>query len=759
MSLQFKLIFLCIVFSLLPLSIAGVLSFEKAKQELMKETTEKLSAVADVQKKRLNEALGHYLEEAQTIASLTGMKQELETHNTKQTKESAKRIHDIIVDARRASHGIKKIEVYDNRFILIASTDEKENGTAHHAINPHNIAGNSFELNEIYKDESNALRVRIFGPIFSNNKKIGVIEVIASADQLVAITEDSTGLGKTGEVTLVKKNSAGDALFLTPLRFDAGAALRRAIPKENKNVPAVAVLQGEEGVMSGGDTLDYRGVPVLAALRYIKPLKWGLVVKVDREEIFKPVSDLAVFTALTLAAFFIFASFFSIIMIRKFLKPIGNLYLASERLRKGDFSSRADIASGDEVGRLAIAFNNMAARLEQLYQGLEEKVHERTEDLHKFQLAVENAFDHIAITDLEGRILYANKSTERVTGFSQEEVVGNKASSLHLWGGQMSETGYKKLWNTIREKKEAFHMEITNKKKNGELYESNLAIIPLKDDLGDVRYYVQIQRDITQEKAIDRAKTEFVSLVSHQLRTPLSAIKWYTEMLLDGDAGRLKKEQKELLDLMYESDLRMVDLVEALLDVSRLNLGTFVMDIAKTDPAALVESVSEEMRPDWKKKKIKFSSECDKSIVSINADPRLLRMIFQNLLSNAFKYTPEGGIVNFSFRKIEKGESFGGRTSQKERIGISVSDTGCGIPEKDRESIFTRFYRGSNANTMDTNGFGLGLSIVKSVIGLSGGEIWFDSEEMKGTTFYVEFPLFGMKQKKQVSRVAPEITV
>jgi signal transduction histidine kinase len=254
---------------------------------------------------------------------------------------------------------------------------------------------------------------------------------------------------------------------------------------------------------------------------------------------------------------------------------------------------------------------------------------------------------------------------------------------------------------------------------------------------------IMVFHDITKEKEIDKAKTEFVSLASHQLRTPLSAVNWYVEMLLSGDAGTLNSEQKKYLDEVYKGNQRMVELVNSLLNVSRLELGTFLIEPKPTDVVLLAQSVADEQKLQIDQKKILFSFLFEKNIPVIQADPKLLRMVLQNLLVNAVKYTPEKGTIALSISLADKKD-----------LLIKISDTGYGIPKHQQDKIFTKLFRADNVREKDTQGTGLGLYIVKSIMDHSGGKIWFESEENKGTTFFVRLPLVGMKKKEGVKTLA-----
>ena len=357
-------------------------------------------------------------------------------------------------------------------------------------------------------------------------------------------------------------------------------------------------------------------------------------------------------------------------------------------------------------------------------------------DLLKFKLAVDSSSNQVIITDQEGIVIYGNKALERITGYELKEVLGKKVGKL--WKKPMDKNFYANLWNTIQTNKKVFIGEIANRRKNGQEYQAHINISPVLDKDGKIIFFVGIERDITKEKSIDKVKTEFVSLASHQLRTPLTAISWYTEMLLAGNAGKLNKKQAEYVTIVYQSDRRMVELVDSLLNVSRLDLGTFMIEPEPTDIVALAQSVTDELRPQIEQRKLKFSNNFDADLPKINADPKLLRMVFQNLLSNAVKYTPTEGIIEFSISLDEKNKN----------VLFSVTDTGYGIPKNQQDKIFNKLFRADNVRSKDTNGTGLGLYIVKSIIDISGGKIWFESEENKGTTFYFILPMSGMKKRE-----------
>ncbi|QQS15542.1 MAG: PAS domain-containing sensor histidine kinase [Candidatus Moraniibacteriota bacterium] len=359
-------------------------------------------------------------------------------------------------------------------------------------------------------------------------------------------------------------------------------------------------------------------------------------------------------------------------------------------------------------------------------------------DLEKFKVALDGTSDHVVITDPNGVALYANAGLKRITGFSPKEVLGKKVGTKELWGGNMNQEFYENLWRVIKIEKKPFVGEITNTRKDGTPYQALSSISPIVNKHGTLEFFVGIERDITKEKEIDNAKTEFVSLASHQLRTPLSAINWYTEMLLSEDAGSISDIQREYLEEVSHGSRRMVELVNALLNVSRIELGTFAIQPEPTDVVELARDVLNELKPKISEKQLHIKEQFAEDLPKMLIDPKLTRIVFQNLLTNAVKYTPEQGNVSMSIAMSQ----------EKTKFSISVSDTGYGIPKEDQSRIFTKLFRASNIREKETDGTGLGLYIVKSIIEHSGGTVTFESEEEKGTTFTIELPVSGMRSQE-----------
>ena len=279
-----------------------------------------------------------------------------------------------------------------------------------------------------------------------------------------------------------------------------------------------------------------------------------------------------------------------------------------------------------------------------------------------------------------------------------------------------------------------------------------------KDEIGQLtnalndlisRLQTGIAMDVGKHKELAQAKTDFVAIASHQLRTPLSIIKWYVDFLVNGDAGKVSEEQLKYLKEVYNSNERLIELVNALLDVSRIDVGTFSIEPEPTNIIKTADSALKKFLPEIKSKNIILEKIYD-VLPTINLDTRLTRIVFENVLSNAVKYTPENGKIRLAIKKTDN------------NILIKISDSGCGIPREQQPKMFTKLFRADNVRKIESVGTGLGLYIVKAIIEKSGGKIWFQSPSLEfldqkdkkiinkdsnGTTFFITIPLKGMKKK------------
>lgn len=233
-----------------------------------------------------------------------------------------------------------------------------------------------------------------------------------------------------------------------------------------------------------------------------------------------------------------------------------------------------------------------------------------------------------------------------------------------------------------------------------------------------------------RDQEVSRMKSEFLSIAAHQLRTPLSALKWVLNLSLEGDLGKLKKEQRELLEKGYSANERMIALVNDLLDVVRIEEGRFDYKLEKGAVAEIVEDVVKEIKVIAEQKGVQLSfHKPSRKLPKVVLDPVKYRLAVANVIDNAVQYTRASGRVDIEF--MYKGNE----------ILVSVKDTGIGIAPRQLSRLFTKFFRADNAVRMETAGSGLGLFIAKNIIEKHGGKIWIESVEGKGTTVYFTVPV------------------
>ncbi len=334
--------------------------------------------------------------------------------------------------------------------------------------------------------------------------------------------------------------------------------------------------------------------------------------------------------------------------------------------------------------------------------------------------------DGAIATDEFGKITRINPTALRLLGYSEREMVGawfpKKIISLYENGETVSLidrpiTRAFLTGKTITEK-------TYYRRRNGQTMPVAITVSPIMLG-GKPVGAIEVFRDITLEYEIDRMKSDFISLASHQLRTPLSAIKTYSHMLMDGYMGDVSAAQKKSLRTIVSAANRMNELISTLLNITRIESGNVTVTRKAVDVERLAEEVNKEHGLAASDKNISVTLLPSKTKPSIETDPLLFKEVLSNLVSNAIKYTPDNGKVTVSIK------------NRRYDVIFEVRDTGMGIPKYSQEQIFTKFFRAHNVVKQETSGTGLGLYLVKGLVDALDGKIWFDSIEDKGTVFCV----------------------
>lgn len=386
----------------------------------------------------------------------------------------------------------------------------------------------------------------------------------------------------------------------------------------------------------------------------------------------------------------------------------------------------------------ALELENTQKAMLNVLEDLQEERRHFFEGKAKDDAMLKSIGDGLVATDKEGKIILVNPAFEKILGWHFEKVKGKKLTEIIPMldeNGTLIEEAKRPLSKTLKGCVVAKTDSVSNhyyQRKNKKTFPVSICVSPvlLNDQLIGA---LEIFRDITKEKEIDKLKTEFVSLASHQLRTPLTSIRLFLELLSNQPTELSESQKTYLLNIKLAND-RMIQLVNDLLNVSRLEGGRIVINPTLENIESLVHEAIVEIGETASKKGVKIVFEkAKKAFPEILLDVTLFHEVLICFLSNAIRYTEnKKGAINVAIQK------------DKNSYLIRIQDNGIGINKEDHEKIFKKFFRADNAVKKEPDGSGLGLYIAKMIIDSSGGKITFDSTPNEGTTFFIHLPLKGM---------------
>jgi PAS domain S-box-containing protein len=415
-----------------------------------------------------------------------------------------------------------------------------------------------------------------------------------------------------------------------------------------------------------------------------------------------------------------------IVWLRVKNRTFGILNVDSKTAHLYDSTSGETVAAFANQAAVAIENAQLSEAIRQHAAQLEQRVTERTTELaqeqQRRQAILDAAGDGIVFTDVRGMIEYINPAMEHLTGYTAAAALGQTA---RLWkSGLTPPAVYDELWQTVR-RGEVWKGEMINRHKSGQLYDTALTVAPLRGPDTTINGYVGIQRDISQQKELDRLKDQFVSSVSHEFRAPLSNMKLYLSLL---ESGRPEKRDQYLQTLQRET-VRLENLIEDLLYISRLDMGATTTRRAPTELHPLIAQMITDRADLAARHGLSLDYLPKLDLPPALAEATMFTQVISNLMANAINYTPGGGVVTLSTgMRLD---------NRQEWITISVQDTGPGISDADRPHIFERFYRGEAGRKSGAPGTGLGLSICRQVVEKMEGRLTVESTPGQGAMFTV----------------------
>ena len=386
----------------------------------------------------------------------------------------------------------------------------------------------------------------------------------------------------------------------------------------------------------------------------------------------------------------------------------------------------------------------VSGRNEQLRGLVDERTHDLAHSEKQVRAIVDNAIDGILTITEQGIIQSANPATEAIFGCSREEIIGENVSILTPEPHRSAHDSYiANYLETGEAKIIGIGREVEGLRKDGTNVSLELSISEFV--IGDEHLFLGIVRDITERKEMDRLKSEFVSTVSHELRTPLTSIKGSLGLVVGGALGAVPEKAQGMVDVAHKNTERLINLVNDILDMEKLQSGRMEFDFQVLDFSGLVTEAVETNKGFAEQHGVTFALAELAPELMVRGDGDRLTQVVANLLSNAAKFSPEGGEVEILVARRDG------------MARVSISDHGPGIPEKFRDRIFERFAQADASDTRQKGGSGLGLNISKSIVEKHGGTIGFDTKVGAGSTFYFDLPVQGEPKEKEIPAIAPRV--
>ncbi|MCY7486138.1 two-component system histidine kinase PnpS [Paenibacillus alvei] len=431
------------------------------------------------------------------------------------------------------------------------------------------------------------------------------------------------------------------------------------------------------------------------------------------------VRELWAYLAIGLAILFFVAAIVSYRIAFNMTRPIENMTRVAMRIAQMDYRARTQSVGKDEIGQLGSAINAMADSLQVQMSEIREKE-------SRLQAVLEHMINGIVMIDAKGHVGLLNRKAEHILGIKSTEWIGRAFEDVH------APLEMQQMAAEVLERKISSHDEITLYYPEERLLD--VSVVPVYFTDNEWAGALLVMQDVSAIRRLERMRSEFVANVSHELKTPIAAVKGFAETLMNG-AMNDPEIASSFLQIIHDESERLNRLIGDILELSKIESKRVPLQYSPVQVDLFLERTVEMLSKEAEKKRIEvmLSSEQD---LYVEADEDRFRQIVLNLLSNAINYTPEGGQVKIVAVPIEHGED-----GEAEWIRLTISDTGIGIPKKDLPRIFERFYRVDKARSRSSGGTGLGLSIVKHLVDAHHGLIRVDSELGVGTTFTIELPV------------------
>lgn len=453
---------------------------------------------------------------------------------------------------------------------------------------------------------------------------------------------------------------------------------------------------------------------IIGSYAPVKSLGWGALFEQDKNESYQAVTRMKRNALFLVAAMVLLVSLGAYLLARGMSRPILSVIEGAREVSRGNFSHVVRVKTHDELRTLAETFNLMTRQLDEFHKD------KLIAEQRKTEAIIFSIADGIVLTDHEGKILLANEPARRLLGSELEE-----EASLFEAVGQPSLA--KTLAEVVGQPEKVMEVSLLRAGQNESEKFLSVSSRRVTSRRGGELGMVTVLHDITLEKQIDQMKDDFIHSITHDMRNPMTSIRGFLKFLMEEAAGPTTSEQRRFLEIIDRSSTRLLGMINEILDVAKLEAGRMELKIEQFSLRELMERVVESLLGQALKLEITLSFECAPEDLRISADMGLMERALINLAGNALRFTPRTGRVTLAAKFAEP-----------ERVAISVSDTGEGIPPEYLDKIFDKFQQvGGKARA---SGTGLGLTIVRCIVEAHRGKIWAESTLGEGSTFHILLP-------------------
>ena len=524
MSIKLKLLIAFLLVSLVPIVFSSILFYSFEKKALTHQVINQLQSVASLQHSRLESIVEQNLERLRFMSNTTQLRISLEEYQINGDTLHHDKMIRILNDAKSSISSFHEVSILSPEGTLVASTVSEpwnENFRFDNTLFSRGQTENCADT--FYLDKDQNLRLLLAGPLTLNGNLLGVIIIESDTDNIISSTSDYTGLGETGDIIVAEQNADGDALFVTPTRFDGKASLKRIIKKQHVNCPISQAFAKKHNIVSDG--VDYRGQEVITVAHYIDNAKWALVAKIDKDEAFMPVVKLRNFLAMIIVGCIFIIFIVSIYFSGNITRPIMALTGMARNISKGDYSQHITHISADEIGGLSQSFNEMTANLVSANTEIEKKVKELSREIlerRKVMEALKKSEDLLQSIFLSApigvgllidkKIQWTNKKLTVMTGYFEKDVVGQEAGMFYQGDVEFERVEHKTYVQIAMYPDNTGTVETQWVRKDGVVVDILLRSTPINQhDLSEGIVFTAL--DITEhkqaQKNIERAKEEW----------------------------------------------------------------------------------------------------------------------------------------------------------------------------------------------------------------------------------------------------------